>query len=63
MAKFDAPIAAIRSARTHSELDDAMAKYRQQLFAETPALRANYALTAALHEKRYFHALRLVPIH
>jgi hypothetical protein len=63
LGKFDERITPIHAARTHSELDDAMAKYSAQLLAETPALRVHYALNAALEQKRYFHALTLIPLH
>jgi hypothetical protein len=63
LSKFDEPIAAIRTARTHSELDHAMAKYREQLLKQTPALRSHYTLNAALQQKQYFRALTLIPLH
>jgi len=63
MSKFDKRINAIRAARTHSELDDAVAQYHEQLLEETPALRTQYPLSAALRQKKYFHALTLIPLH
>jgi hypothetical protein len=61
MGKVDGHLVAIRAARTHTELDHAMDHYREQLGMVYPELRANYALNAALQQRRYFQALALVP--
>jgi len=62
MGNLNERVAAIRAVRTQHELDDVMDKYREQLLAETPELRAHYAFSTALLQRRYFQARSLVPL-
>jgi hypothetical protein len=61
MGKMDERIIATLNVSTQLELDRAMDEYREQILADHPELRITYALIAALQQRRYFHALTLVP--